>query len=291
LLAIGASIVVAAEVAAEARRDPYLDRVVREAIELGERSKIDRDLPDVAKGLFMPLEDAKDLQASLLSISSDILGTPHTQASEAEAPAKTAPAVATLTVQAPSFIEKSEFSSMLEGDEKKIREQTFVQEELSKLAKEKVESAKIMEEVDSIASDVNKFDIDLTLDGKGSAGEADPVQAFLALDQEAVNTDSAAIEGSAEATAEDATAEATEDATEEEVAFAEISESVRAVDHTLASALEKVETPAPKSEILEPTFSEEAEGAVNPPDVPWMSFLLTKEELRSQLDALGIAKK
>ncbi len=46
--------------------DPELDRIVREAIDLGESSVIERALSPATSGIYMPLEDASELKASLL---------------------------------------------------------------------------------------------------------------------------------------------------------------------------------------------------------------------------------
>lgn len=185
------------------RNDPYLDRVVREAIDLGESSAIEGALSPASAGIFMPLEDASELRASLVSVEQDMAEVEAHNS--AEVPNVVLPVAAALDTEAPSLIEKHSLMAELATEEDKLAaEKALIKKQQSNLAKDKKEEAKFLKALNSVKADVDHF-----ADVLEDKTPKDDITAFLDLDLDAV-----AAEGEAEGEATEA-----EESAEEEFAF------------------------------------------------------------------------
>lgn len=258
------------------RNDPYMDRVVREALDLGETSLIETALTPSSSGIFMPLEDAKDLKNSLLSLSENILGSP---ASSSATPVNAdLPVAAPLTLEKPSLLESKSFSEMLSSNEDAVAaEMAVINKKKAQLLKDRQEEAKLLSQVDEMATDVVQAESFLE-----EKPLADPVKSFLDLASEAEHVDS-----------EQPAAVPAAEESEEAAAFVELESAVvPATEASLAESLAKGEEVSAEAEALEPTFTEHLESeSEGEQDAAARSFLMTNEELSAQLDDLAKTKQ
>lgn len=257
-----------------------MDRVVREALDLGEASLIETALTPSSSGIFMPLEDAKDLKNSLLSVSEQILGSPSTPSASPVTPVSVdLPVAAPLATDKASLLETKSFTELLEANEDALAaEMRIINQKKQQLLKDRQEEMKLLAKVDDMANDV--VNTESVLEDKKTV---DPVQSFLDLASEAEKVDTEAPAAEAEAETEAET---------EESSFVELESAVVPnADATLAAALSRGEEISAEAEILEPTFTEQMESESEQFDIPSLSFMMTNEELNAQLDDLAKSKQ
>jgi len=295
------------------RDDPYLQRVVEEAIEMGENSILNLAMRNSASSEHK-LDSPREIESSLLAISSDILGTP---APRAAAASRGAP----LGVSFVSVDERAEFEKLLGKSE----EERLIEAGKAAIAAGKVEDNALLNQFEDLSATVDRFQNELQqeesmsfADATVTAEEAAQVEAEEAA-KNAEDADHQAdfeadVEAELDADAEfdlqaetderiaaaepvpsaDAEAEAEGALLEEEYdlsSFLELSSALGVQlgaeeSEELRGLLASLAAPALEEEAVEPTLTEEAEAAAEGHALPTASFLLTEEELTAQLEAL-----
>lgn len=271
--------------------DPFLNRVVQDAIDLGESSLIEMSLAHPTK-TRLSLEHPHELESSLLSISSEILGTPITPI-----PNNAATAAAPQAPQA-SASESAQLRALLQSSEAKL-----IEDKKAEILAEKQKDQAILASFNSLSNTINKFDADLNAEENDSLGallesqtetetetetESKPSMTAEQQLQAEIESEMDAEKQSAESKA-DAEIEAEFDLSDEAM-FMQLETLISSSDlASLKDALTAVENPSAEQEILEPTLLEEAEMAelTQSQEYPTQSFILTQEELTAQLDALA----